>query len=323
MNKFFKIVPAMALALGSLSFTACGDDASSEEPVSDVLNLKADFEIVLNKAKYVYNAKDSSLIVKEPVCKQGTLGNLVWQQTTDDPDTSTAYINKSTITLKNDNGTFKFNFDGSKFPAGLWMNQDNSSKSFQNAFRYNGENVIKKVFRYEGDCFLKDVFSSFRTGNPALEEADSVLTAFYMDFKSASDTVVDETEMLRNIRVPDCNEMFLYDNLVKIRVDTLTAYSGKLTMAYGSKSCTLNYKLRYAFSEADCKAAFADFEDDRNASEEFEFENYKRDVDFDEYCIEELILAMKKAEGIPLKSTKIDGKKLATTAVDVILSGLK
>lgn len=323
MNKFFKIVPAMALALGSVSFTACGDDASSEEPVSDVLDLKADFEIVLNKAKYEYNAKDSSLIFKEPVCKQGTLGNLVWQQTPDDPDTSVAYVNKSTVTMKTDDGNVKFAFDGSKFPAGLWMDQDYSSKSIQNAYRFTGDNIMKNVFRYEGDCFLKDVFSSFRSGNPALEEADSVLTAFYMDFKSASDTVVDETEMLRNIRVPDCNEMYLYDNLVKIRVDTLTSYSGKITVSYGSKSCPLNYKIRYAFSEADCKAAFADFEDDKNAAEEFDFDNYWRDVDFDEYCIEELILAMKKAEGIPLKSTKVDSKRFATTAVDAILNALK
>ena len=63
-----------------------------------------------------------------------------------------------------------------------------------------------------------------------------------------------------------------------------------------------------------------------NASETFRFEDYWKDVNYDDYCIEELILAMKKAEGIPLKKEARDAdlaKDFANMIADIVVDGMK
>ena len=327
MTKMIKF--SMPLALVAAGFlVACGDDSSSaEEPVSEVVDLKAPFEMITDKAKYSYNSKDSTLIIKEPVCKEGSLGNLVWKASEEEPDTLKAYINKSTITLiEDDADPTKFQYDGSKFPVGLWMDSEYNNKSFLNGLRLTSDNMIQEVFRFDGNCFLKDFYTAgFRKGNEALEEADSVLTAFYMRFRAPSDTL-DEAEMLRNIRVPDCDAMYLYDDLVKVSIGEFTPHSGDLSVAYGDKVCKIEFSFRYAYNEQDCMAAYADWQDDKGTNSEFRFHDYWRDVTYDDYCIEELILAMKKAEGIPLKKDASEAdvaKSLANMVVDLVVGGMK
>ena len=325
MKNLFKLSMPFAFAAAGM-LVACGDDSSSaEEPVSEIVDLKAPFEIITDKAKFSYNSKDSSFIKKDPVCKEGSLGNLVWKATEDDPDTAMAYINKSTITMVANGVTTKYDFEGSKFPTGLWSLPEDASKRFLDGYRLTSDNMMQSVFRFDGNCFLKDFFASFRKGYDALEEADSVLTSFYMRFRAPSDTL-DETEMLRNIRAVDCDQITLYDGLVSVTVSDFTPHSGTLKVVYDKKECKIDFNLRYAYSESDCKAAYADWQDDKNASETFRFEDYWKDVNYDDYCIEELILAMKKAEGIPLKKEARDAdlaKDFANMIVDIVVDGMK
>ena len=219
MKNLFKLSMPFAFAAAGM-LVACSDDSSSaEEPVSEIVDLKAPFEIIVNKAKYSYNSKDSSFIKKDPVCKEGSLGNLVWKASDEEQDTLYAYINKSTIKLLDGEDLLgKFTFDGSKFPVGLWMDPDYASKSFRNAVRLTSDNMYQEVFRYDGNCFLKDYYTAgFLKDNESLEEADDVLTSFYMRFRAPNDTL-NEAEMLRNIRVPDCDVIYLYDDLVKMYI---------------------------------------------------------------------------------------------------------
>ena len=323
MKNLFKLSMPFAFAAAGM-LVACGDDSSSaEEPVSEIVDLKAPFEIITDKAKFSYNSKDSSWIVKQPVCKEGSLGNLVWKASEEEPDTVTAYINKKTITVVDGKETTKYTFDGSKFPVGLWIEDEFENKSFLNALRLTSDNMVQNVFRFDGKCFLKDFYTAgFRKGNKALEEADSVLTSFYMRFRAPKDTL-DEAEMLMNIRVPECDEMYLYDDLVKVSVSDFTPHSGKLAVAYDKKECKIDFSIRYAYNEKDCKAAYADWKDDKSASKEFKFRDYWKDVNYDDYCIEELILAMKKAEGIPLKKEAAAAdiaKDFARMLVDLVVN---
>ena len=97
-------------------------------------------------------------------------------------------------------------------------------------------------------------------------------------------------------------------------------------VAYDKKECKIDFSLRYAYSESDCKAAYADWQDDKNASETFSFVDYWKDVNYDDYCIEELILAMKKAEGIPLKKEARDpdlAKDFANMITGIVVDGMK
>ena len=58
------ILGAFAL-VSSAALVACGDDSSS----SGVFSMESSFEMVLSKAKYSYNKKDSTLEQVYPVCK--------------------------------------------------------------------------------------------------------------------------------------------------------------------------------------------------------------------------------------------------------------
>ena len=79
----FGILGALAL-VSSAALVACGDDSGS-----GVFSMEKSFEMVLEKAKYSYNKKDSTFKRIEPVCKEGTLGNLVGPDDTDQWDTIT------------------------------------------------------------------------------------------------------------------------------------------------------------------------------------------------------------------------------------------
>ena len=71
---------AAAVACGFV-LSACGGDSGSSS-----IDLEDSFDIVLSKASYDYNSKDSTLKVTYPVCKVGTLGDLVWKVRRDTAD---------------------------------------------------------------------------------------------------------------------------------------------------------------------------------------------------------------------------------------------
>lgn len=326
MNKIFKILPALALVASTSILVACGDDSSSsdDETVAAGFDLESSFEIALEKGMYFYNAKDSTLAFGKPVCKEGTLGNLVWALVDDeDLDSSKVYLSKSTVTVKASGKTNKYEFNGKKFPAGDWLNQETAKKSIQNAVTLTPYNVYKNVFRYDGKCFLKDFYNAYLKENAAIEEADSALSAFYKRFLAPSDEF-SETTMLNDIRVSDCDEMSMFDGLVNISIKEFKESSGALEVSYASKTCSVEFNIRYAFDEDDCKAAFAEYED--SDAKKFDFKDYWKTVDYDDYCIEELILQMKKEQNIPLKKTAAgaeDAKAFASAIVDAVFVGIK
>ncbi|MCQ2055021.1 MAG: hypothetical protein MJY82_06985 [Fibrobacter sp.] len=317
MNSFFKIFSAFALTLGSATLMSCGDSSSS-----DVLSLDSSFEIILSKTNFSYNSKDSLIVFKKPVCKEGTLGNLVWKRESEERDSIKAYLNKSTITV---NGTKKYTFKDSKFPYGLWMVPEYADNSFQNATRFTGDNVAEDVFRYDGNCFLKSFYSVFLKSNPALVEANSALSNFYKRFLSPKDlSAFDEKAMSNDIRATDCNELTMFDGLVKITIDEFRPYSGKLKVAYADKECPIDFSIRYSYNESDCQAAYADFKD--SDAKEFRFDDFWKDEVYDEYCVEELILKMKKEQNIPLKKSAVDkneAKQFASGVVEAVFFGIK
>ena len=132
-------------------------------------------------------------------------------------------------------------------------------------------------------------------------------------------------QMLLDIRMLTCDELTMYDGLVSIKASEITASSGNITVSYEQNSCPLSFSLRYAMNQSDCEAAFDDYNDDRNAQENFVFSNYDQDISVDEYCVEQLILDMKKAKKIPLKAavTKSDARDFVRGVVKLLTIGLK
>lgn len=333
MQNYIKVFSVGVIAAASCFFlTACGDDSSSsaeEEVVSDIFSLSKPFEIVLDKSNYSFDKSDSVLTIAKPVCESRTLGYLVGPDSAPEWDTLSykVSISKSTVTLRGGDSSDvqKFTYDEAAFPVGFWSYPDYGTEKIQKGRRINKNGLLTTVFSYDGSCFMKDFFGVFREGNAALEEADSVLTRFYNSFKSAGDTALNEKQMLADMRVSTCDEITLYDALVSVKLSEFKASSGKLTVSYDSVSCPVTFQLRYAYDQKDCQAAFDEFENDRNAAKEFDFNNYWKNVEYDEYCIAQLILDLKRKKKIPLKvaAQEVNTAEFASSLVDIFAAGLR
>ena len=328
MNSFVKKISLVSMAMGGIFFAACGGDSGSSS-----IDLDNSFDMVLSKAHYDYNSKDSSLVITYPVCKVGELGNLVWKE--EDPDSVfkyKSYLDKTTaLRFKKDiTEPTRFEFDGGKFPVGFWS-EDPSKKGdkFQMGLRFEKGGNLASVIHYSGECYAQDFKANLFDENPAIVQTEKALVDFYLKFQPTDKQVIedkaDEENVLKNIRAADCDRLTLYDDLVSIEVDELKGSSGELTVSYEDNECSLNFAIRYAINEDDCDAAYNEFKADKNAKE-FTFADYSMKVDYNEFCIERLVLQMKEDLNISLKKTassESNGKEFAKGIVRLILAGLK
>ena len=328
MNSFVKKVSLVSMAMGGMFLVACGDDSSSSS-----IDLEDSFDMVLSKAHYDYDSDDSTLTLTYPVCKVGNLGNLVWKE--EDPDSVfkyKSYLDKTTALRfeKDITEPARFEFDGGKFPVGFWSaSPSKKGDKFQMGARYDKGHDMATVIHYSGECYAQDFKANLFEENLAIAQTEKALIDFYLKFQPTDKQVIvdkdDEENVLKNIRAADCDRLTMYDDLVSIEVDELKESSGELTVSYEDDECSLNFAIRYAMNEKDCNAAYDEFKADKDA-EEFSFTDYNMNVEYDEYCIAQLVLNLKKDQGVSLKksaSLKSDSKEFAKGVVRLILAGLK
>jgi hypothetical protein len=328
MNAFLKKMSFAGVAFGGLFFAACGGDSGSS-----TIDLEDSFDMVLSKAHYDYDSDDSTLTVTYPVCKVGNLGNLVWKE--EDPDSVfkyKSYLDKATA-LRFEKGItepVRFEFDGGKFPVGFWSAGPNKKgDKFQMGIRYDKGDEVVSVIHYSGECYAQDFKANLFEDNLAIAQTEKALIDFYLKFQPADKQEIGgkagEENILKNIRAADCDRLTMYDDLVSIEVDELKESSGELTVSYEDDECSLNFAIRYAINEDDCNAAYDEFKADKDA-EEFNFADYSMKVEYDEYCVAQLVLNLKKDQGISLKKTsslKSDSKEFAKGVVNLVVSGMK
>ena len=333
MNAFLKKVSLVPFALGGLFLVACGDDSSSSS-----IDLEDSFDMVLSKASYDYNSKDSTLKIIYPVCKEGSVGNvvgkLVWKDADEDSDsvaTFKAYLDRNTAMLakKGDADPKQYDFDGGKFPTGFWSETlDKKGGKFRPGLVFEKDGDMASVVRYTGECYAQDFKANVLNKNGAIAQTESALLDFYLLFQPDNKKEIkDEKEVLKNIRAVDCDRLTLYNDLVEIEVDELKESSGELTVSYEGDECSLNFAIRYASDKEDCKAAYDEFSLDKSAKV-FNFADYSMNVKYDEYCIAQLVLNLKRDKKIPLNlrktaSLKTESKAFAKGVAGLILTGLK
>ena len=305
------ISQAKVLVVLSVSalFFACGSDNGTSN-----FDMDDSFEIVLSKGNYKYDSKDSSMKYLYSVCKESSLGSLVWKKDALDTVEGVAYLSKSTVTEIVEGDTSKFAFDGKSFPVGIWTGNE-EGKIFTVSYDYAKGGSLEKLFRYQGSCFAKDLYSQLFKGNPAIASMEMGLAQFYSDFKPEG-YELDSAEMLNDVRATDCDELTMYDGMVMVNIDYMRESSGAVKVTYGNSSCDVSFSYRYAESESDCKAAYEDFKEDENV-DKFDFDNYSEYIEFDEYCVAELVLSMKKEQGIPLKKSQGESNEALLFARDI------
>ena len=292
--------------LGVACFVACSDS----DPSPSGFAMDDSFEIVLDKATYEYIAskKDTAMVVYNAVCKEGTLGNLVWKEKEEKGDTLQVSFNskKKIVSTKNasDEEWSKFDYEGSVFPLGLW--KEGEDAVMQGAMKLTNKKELQMVLSYSGNCFLEDYYKGLE------EESELEYTEL------EGDEEIESMSPMPELEIKSCSEATMYDGLVTLKIESLKESSGNLSLIYKSKRCPIAYSLRYAKSESDCKAAYDEFLLDKEA-EEFDFDEYSVVLDQDEYCIAELMLALHKDLGVPLSEGVLQGKvvKFAKTLTKV------
>ena len=325
MNHFVKKFSLSSLALGGLFLAACGSDDGSSS-----IDMEDSFDIVLSKAHYDYNSDDSTLTVTYPACKEGNLGNFVWRE--ENPDSVVKYkaYRDRDDAVRFDVGKTepsRFAFDGGKFPIGFWAAPtEKKGGKFQRGLRFSKKDEVASVVHYSGSCYAQDFKANMFLNNSSIAMTEQELVKFYQMFQpSDKQEVKNGAEVLTNIHDEECDRLTMYDDLVEIEVDELKEYAGELTVSYESDECPVNFAIRYAVDEDDCKAAYDEFLADKSA-EKFNFADYSMKVEYDEYCIAQLVLNLKKDQNISLKKTsslKSDSKEFAKGIARLILSGLK
>ncbi|PWJ69043.1 MULTISPECIES: hypothetical protein [unclassified Fibrobacter] len=310
-----KITKWFTLALAACgAFVGCGDNGGSPS-----YNMEDSFDIVLSKSSYVYKSKDSLLIVKPSVCKEvkeGGLRYLQWKKESSNPDTLFAYREKSRAYIRDEDDEDEkvYTYSGSSFPNGNWTRVDDARNSIHNALVFSS-GVMKETFQYDGACFMKSFYTQMFDKNKSLESAEKAISKFYEMFRDDDDDEIEENDIVEDMRVPDCDELSMKNGEVTIRVNTLKASSGKITLNYRGETCLIKFNLRYANKESDCKAAYDEYKLNRNTDKDFNFEDYDRTLDYSYNCIADLVKKLKKDEA--------NVNSVASSAVDVILSGLR
>lgn len=310
---------ACAGLLGAgLALVGCGSDSSS-----DSISMSDSFEIVLDKANYTYSTKDSMLVVKAPVCKQSSLKDLVWKKESEDGDSSKVYqkSGKTYFCDKKGKDCETYSYDGKKFPKGSFVDPDDSKNSIRFAQTLD-KSMIKFVLQYDGNCFAKSYYAQLMDGNEAMEGADEALANFYSKFLADPDDL-DEEKMVDDFRAPDCDELSMFEGNVSIKLSNFTTSGGKIVLKYKKNSCDITFNLRYAYNEKDCQAAFDEFSVDKDADEKFYFEDYGEVVNYDIYCINDMVNALQRDHKVLGKSVAVDAAALPKAAVKFVVGGLK
>ena len=317
------MIKKIALALlPTIALVACGDDSSS-----GIFSMEKSFEMVLEKAKYDYDKKDSTFKWIEPVCKEGTLGNLVGPEDADMWDTTEykVYESKGVVTVKQGKKEIAtYNFSDGTFPKGFWADEDNTSKKIQGGFRMTKKGVLNRAIRYDGSCFMKDYYSVFNKEVNAVKNVDAKLKEFYQRFQT-KEGPVDDKQMLADVRAVDCDELTMYDGFVKIRVEDFKESAGRIIISFEKRTCNVDFHLRYAYEQQDCEAAYDDYKHSKS-KEKFRFEDYFFDVtysgDDDDYCLKYLVLDLQKQKGISAEKS-IQPDEFGRGIVKMMVNGMK
>lgn len=324
MNSMLKVFSVAAFAVGMSNLIGCGDDSPSHIEFDD------SFEMVLDKASYSYHSKDSTLILTAPECKASTLGYVVWNEKGEVRDTMKAYRNDDMASIRplRIYEWERYEYNGKKFPQGLWAEPKAASQSVLNGKRFLKSGIVESVFRYEGDCFTNSLLHQLYKKNESLQAADSALAKFYTMFQPEGQRSFDSKAFLDDLRAPKCNKLSMYDGDVVISLNNFKNNSGTVSLTYAKTSCNIKFKLRHAYKKEDCEAAFGDFQDDKQAAKTFNFNDYSEDVDYDVYCVKRLVLDMQEDKKIlPRVENSADvnaaADELARATVKFVLEGMR
>lgn len=230
----------------ALAFTACSSSSSadSEGSSADTKGFMARF-----KASYEINTSANTITYSEPVCEEED-GKLVWKREGEKETYSYEYDSKTgRITVDYDGDEETYNYSGSNFPKGVWRDAYEDEKDGAVApVEVYGDKTVEAGIIYSGNCFLKDIF-----------------------VEAAGGEISEGLDMLTDVEITCDKITVMKDYTVEVVSWSKDEIKAKYT--YGKESCTNSSKPRFAYNESDCKAAYEDFKNAKNAGG-FDFEDY-------------------------------------------------
>lgn len=289
MKKAFWFLPAAMLAFVACSSDSSSTSASNEDvPMSSAIseddgNLSSSSVISdqeekssssmessgsLPEANYMivdkgtYKIEGNTLNFQLPQCEVVN-GRLVWSKDGGeiypylyDYDKSSGLIS----VVDDEDELMNMEYVGSSFPVGSWIATEE-------------ENGIKIGFALESD-------------------KNANLVAYYGCFmESALSNKVFEEEY-QAVEIIDCETVDVAG--MQLKVKSATTSSMSLEYSVGSVSCPLEINMRYAINEADCKAAYEEYQNDDEAEDEFYFDEYMEKIISDDACMMNMVLELMK-----------------------------
>lgn len=289
MKKAFWFLPAAMLAFVACSSDSSSTSASNEDvPMSSAIseddgNLSSSSVISdqeekssssmessgsLPEANYMivdkgtYKIEGNTLNFQLPQCEVVN-GRLVWSKDGGeiypylyDYDKSSGLIS----VVDDEDERMNMEYVGSSFPVGSWIATEE-------------ENGIKIGFALESD-------------------KNANLVAYYgcfMESALGEDVINEDAEYFS---VVDCQTVDVAG--MQLKVKSATTSSMSLEYSVGSVSCPLEINMRYAINEADCKAAYEEYQNDDEAEDEFYFDEYMEKIISDDACMMNMVLELMK-----------------------------
>lgn len=153
---------------------------------------------------------------------------------------------------------------------------------------------------------MKYFGSSFPVGSwIAVDEIEGVKPSFILESnKNAALVVYYGCLMERALGENVINEDAEYISVIdcetvdvagmRLKVKSATRSSMSLEYSVGSVSCPIEMNMRYAINEADCKAAYEEYQNDDEAEDEFYFDEYMEKIISDDACMMKMVLELMK-----------------------------
>lgn len=201
-----------------------------------------------------YEFTDSSLIQIQGQCEEEH-GELVWSMNGKQYQ-SPASLNKSTDSLRIvfSDGIVRYAYMGDTFPIGMFLSTENDRNM---GIIFDEHRTIVYVIFYKNECLIDDINLTI---NP------------------------------EDMRI-DCNTILKADG-THVKVLPPKGNIFKYEYSAGKTTCTVEMRMLFPYSEADCKDAYNEFQKDTSKSKSFEFEKYKTKTTIDSSCFKDLAVEL-------------------------------
>lgn len=290
MKKTFWLLPVATM----LAFVACSSDSSSTSASNE--------DVPMSSA---ISEDDGNLSSSSVMSDQEEKSSSSMESSGSLPEANYMIVDKGTYKIEEN--TLNFQLPQCEVVNGRLVWSKDGGEIYPYLYDYDKSSGLISVVDDEDERMnMEYVGSSFPVGSwIAVDEIEGVKASFILESdKNASlvayygclmesalgeDVINEDAEYFS---VVDCQTVDVAG--MQLKVKSATTSSMSLEYSVGSVSCPLEINMRYAINEADCKAAYEEYQNDDEAEDEFYFDEYMEKIISDDACMMNMVLELMK-----------------------------